>query len=103
MEDLKVTDIEIDKIIAPFIDVDADSDTIYFSERPNWETHKMEDQYQVYLTAMAEFVNKKLDLAFHQGQIEQLNQDIETCDIYDFAGEIKKALQDKLKSLESKH
>lgn len=46
---------------------------------------------------------KKVDLAFHQGQIEQLNQDIETCDIYDFAGEIKKALQDKLKSLESKH
>lgn len=118
MEDLKVTDIEIDKIMAPFIDVDTDSDTIYFSERPNWETHKMEDQHQVYLEAMAEFINNKLDLAFHQGQqgqIEMLEQQKkvweltlklegskETIKVTEIIEGIE-ALQEKLKSLESKH
>lgn len=54
-------------------------------------------------------LDEMLDIAFHQGQVEQLKEDIliVTVDInsvkYEDREPILEALQDKLKSLESKH
>lgn len=67
LEELKVTDVELDKLMAPFVDYDEDSGTLYFSEKPDWETRKMVNQQDLYLKQMADFINSLLDEAYEQG------------------------------------
>lgn len=76
MDELKVTDIEIDKVMAPFADYDEDSGAVYFEEKPNWESKKNESQYDKCQEALVEFINDKMNDAYLKGR-EDFGKDTE--------------------------